>query len=277
MASTSTAAGHLVTIPPFGISHASLNDLPDSIVMLIIKMIWSTRYYPGHNTMPYLGRTSNEKDHIPISPFSMVNKRVRSLCIPVMFANIAYHIEPSKFRQELLDMQINKTILNSVTRVSMLKAADETDSCHSSWAVQPFSHPENVDSYPADTAPLLWNTIAKMPNLTRLLMRYWDDANNSLFKSLRSAIKGFSGDLPTVKTLYTNSEDELIDVIEAWTALQTLSTIMNKKWKTTMQAASAVKTLVCLELDRRQVWEVKHVDGMGMSFCSKILLTNFRA
>jgi hypothetical protein len=123
--------------------------------------------------------------------------------------------------------------------------------------------PENITTYPADTASMLWSNIARMPNLTKLQIGGWGDANESLLKNIKTTTRGTSDKSSSVKTLYINSEDELVDVIGACTALQNLCIHMDRKWKKTLEAASAVKTLVCLELDRKQAWQVKHVDGMA--------------
>jgi hypothetical protein len=113
MASTDATPNHLDIASSTRGRAASLNDVESEVLLLIIEMVEQMRY---GSRWVFQGDSISSNDlYKPIISLSMANKRMRDLCTPVLFAKIGDLFPASKFRQQLLDMQANPIVLNSIT------------------------------------------------------------------------------------------------------------------------------------------------------------------
>ncbi|KAJ9616410.1 hypothetical protein H2200_000128 [Cladophialophora chaetospira] len=186
---------------------------------------------------------SDWRDPLMLKHLSLVSKRVRYLCRPVLFKS--NNLSISAHRRVVPTIATFNALAKAEFKVSTLQALNVALN--------------NATGQDLAFCKAFVTTIAMMPSLSELRLDLNDDED--LCSRLRVTSKANNLTLP-VKTLTLVQAPNAAFVIQACPHVETFISVANRKWKRTFGPLLTMKTLRRLEINHRENWTVRRLQDL---------------
>ncbi|KAJ9605852.1 hypothetical protein H2200_009701 [Cladophialophora chaetospira] len=212
----------------------TFEDLPNDCILLIVKEVAK---------LPKQGWN----EPLPVKKLSVVNKRLRQLCIPLIF----HSNKTSLYNYHLSIVQTFEVASNAPSVMSRLFAVE----------ISLYERHDATSSYDNAFCASFVSTLTAMTSLSQLSLSLHN--NEILVPMLRTSFENSDAAFPSVQVLVLSEAPNTPFILKACPSLKTfIGRNLTKKWKSTISPLPSMNTLRQVEIDGSENWTPRRLQEL---------------